>query len=201
MFLFLLACSTKSTDSSANNSTDSALPDSPVECADLSADECEANECSLVSGRPASESADGSTCIDWNTDPQPAGCSAYESALTVLSFAQSPDGVCWAFPSGTVPDGWPECASVDECECADFSLDECEANNCNLLSGRPATEKDDGTTCIDWSIDPQPAGCTSENSSEAVVSFAQAPDGVCWFFPSGTVPAGWPECPYVDECE
>ena len=27
---------------------------------------------SLVSGRPASESADGTTCIDWNTDPQPA---------------------------------------------------------------------------------------------------------------------------------
>ena len=129
------------------------------------------------------------------------GCSAYESALTVLSFAQSPDGVCWAFPSGTVPDGWPECASVDECECADFSLDECEANNCNLLSGRPATENADGTTCIDWSIDPQPAGCTSENSSEAVISFAQDPDGVCWFFPSGTVPSGWSECPYVDECE
>ena len=84
MFLFLLACTTKSTDSSANNSTDSALPDSPVECADLSIDECEASDCNLVSGRPASESADGSTCIDWNTNPQPAGCTSYTSDLTVM---------------------------------------------------------------------------------------------------------------------
>ena len=102
---------------------------------------------------------------------------------------------------GTVPSGWPECASVDECECADFSLDECEANTGNLLSGRPATENADGTTCIDWSIDPQPAGCTSENSSEAVVSFAQAPDGVCWFFSIWNCSFQMPECPYVDECE
>ena len=99
MFLFLLACSTKSTDSSANNSTDSALPDSPVECADLSIDECEHSDCNLVSGRPASESADGTTCIDWNTDPQPAGCSAISDRAVIVS-AQSPDGVCWAFPSG-----------------------------------------------------------------------------------------------------
>ena len=122
----------------------------------LSIDECDASDCSLVSGRPASESADGTTCVDWNTDPQPAGCSAYESALTVLSFAQSPDGVCWAFPSGTVPDGFTECASVDECECADFSLDECEANNVIFSRVDPSTtENADGTTCIDWNIDPQ----------------------------------------------
>ena len=116
MFLFLLACTTKSTDSSVNNGTDSALPDSPVECADLSIDECDANNCSLVSGRPATENDDGTTCIDWSIDPQPAGCTAYESAEAVVSFAEAPDGVCWAFPSGTVPDGWSECSSINECE-------------------------------------------------------------------------------------
>ena len=116
MLFFLLVCSTKSTDSSTPESTDSALPDSPVECADLSIDECEANNCNILSGRPETENDDGTTCIDWSVDPQPAGCTSENSSEAVVSFAQDPDGVCWFFPSGTVPSGWSECPTVDGCE-------------------------------------------------------------------------------------
>ena len=116
MILFLLACTTQSTDSSAVDSTDSAIPDSPIECSELSVDECETKDCNLLSGRPATESTDGVPCIDWSTDPQPAGCTSENSSEAVISFAQSPDDVCWFFPSGTVPSGWSECPPVEDCE-------------------------------------------------------------------------------------
>ena len=84
-------------------------------------------------------------------------------------------------------------------ECEELSLEECEANSCNLISGYPATENE-GVVCIDWNGAPQPAGCSSMDSAEAVVSFAEDANGTCWAFPSGTTPPGWNECSTIDEC-
>ena len=83
--------------------------------------------------------------------------------------------------------------------CDAYSIDECP-NDCNLISGFPAVDEGEGVTCIDWTIEPQPAACSSYDSSEAVISFAEDENGTCWAFPSGAYPLDWTEC-YSDDCQ
>ena len=114
-FIVLAACSGRSTDSAQpDQNDDTADVSTELECEERTIEECEASSCNLISGYPATENEDG-FCIDWSGDPQPAGCSSMASPEAVISFAEDANGTCWAFPSGTTPPGWSECATIDEC--------------------------------------------------------------------------------------
>ncbi len=84
-------------------------------------------------------------------------------------------------------------------ECESYSVDECP-EDCALISGFPEVDDGSGGTCIDWTVDPQPAGCNSYDSDATVVSFAEDENGTCWAFPSGGYPTDWTEC-YSDDCQ
>ncbi len=85
-------------------------------------------------------------------------------------------------------------------ECEDQSVYEC-SEDCTLIYGFPEVYDVEDNSCIDWSVEPLPAGCSSYDSSEAVISFAEDTDGICWAFSSGSFPQNWSECGPVDECQ
>ena len=113
LFTLLFACSTDNTDSASDDTDTNATA---TDCETTPLDECTANDCTLLSGLPVTQDANGNDCVDWNGTPQPLGCSSYDASTAVISFAQDPDGACWAFPSGTIPAGWSHCDPVSECE-------------------------------------------------------------------------------------
>ena len=105
--------------SDETKSTDSATPPTSLDCSTLDAAECSNQaECFPIVAQAMQENGDGSFCIDWEAEMEDVGCSAFSSDLTVETYAAPPDeaDTCWFFRSGSIPQGWVECAFVtDEC--------------------------------------------------------------------------------------
>ena len=104
--------------SDETKSTDSATP-TTINCSTLDAAECSNQaECFPIVAQAMQGTGDGNFCIDWEAEMEDVGCTASSSNLTVETYAAPPDAAdtCWYFRSGTIPQGWVECAAViDEC--------------------------------------------------------------------------------------
>ena len=90
-----------------------------LECESLSTEQCP-EECNLFTGLPEVEDSEGSTCIDWEMEAQPASCGEYASPgdgdpVSEPHFVEDENGICWVFSSSIVPTGWTECGPIDEC--------------------------------------------------------------------------------------
>ena len=112
-FVLFLGCSDES------KSTDSAT--TPLDCSTFDAAECSNQaECFSITAQAMQESSDGNFCFDWEAEMEDVGCTASNSSLTVETYAAPPDSTdtCWFFRSGTIPQGWVECAAVAE-ECSE----------------------------------------------------------------------------------
>ena len=111
--ILFIGCSDKT------KSTDSATTTTSVDCSTLEVTECSNQAaCFPILAQAMPENGDGSFCIDWEAEMEEVGCTASNSALTVETYAAPPDttDVCWFFRSGSIPQGWVECASITE-EC------------------------------------------------------------------------------------
>ena len=106
--------------SDETKSTDSATPPTSLNCNTLDAEECSNQaECFPIVAQAMQGTEDGNFCIDWEAEMENVGCTASGSSLTVETYASPPDAVdsCWYFRSGTIPEGWVECAAVTgECD-------------------------------------------------------------------------------------
>ena len=113
LFALLIGCSEET------KSTDSATSHTSLDCSTLDAAECNNQaECFSIVAQAMQETDDGNFCIDWEAEQEDVGCTAMASALTAETYAAPPDeaDTCWYFRSGSIPQGWVECAAIIE-EC------------------------------------------------------------------------------------
>lgn len=173
--------------------------DSPIDCAEIPFEDCEAKGCSLLSGHPH-EIVE----LCWE-DAVPYACTPHQQCDDVLTIGIKDRG-CSLFASSCLPDGWeisdpekgdcnhadvdaPFCNVTTKCE--DLLVAECTGPRCQPINGRRFVASVGGTNNSGCLEAPEPLGCEpiTINSNDSATPSKH--DGECYVFPSENLPKGW----------
>lgn len=175
-------------------------------CRELTVEQCgQRADCAPINARPLSRE---NSCL---LPSEPVGCMSGDMVCTTsIELSAGPDGECYWFSSGCMPQGWNPDAALcpdeaidwEPCEqsskaCEDLSLANCEQRqDCRVIDGRKVYE---AQQCL---MSSEPLGCmpVDVDCGDALTP-AKDPSGQCYWFPSTCVPDGWESFFGTSECE
>jgi len=131
-------------------------------------------------------------------------CGEFEACGAAMTYARSPSGELWEFPSTCTPAGWPVAYPSDDsfidwsrwlCEpevpepvdCASVLPEDCwqHSSQCLQIIG---LRVDEAKSC--W-VDKETVGCIQYTNCDGLAVYARSPSGVLWTFGNQCIPDGW----------
>jgi len=183
--------------------------DSPIDCSEISIQDCESKGCALLTGTP------------YDTDELcrqaaiPYQCTSHSQCDDVLTIGIK-DGECARFDNACLPEGWSEsdpdrgdcnlqevdaplCDETPKCE--DLSIAECLAPRCKTIDGQLFVPTVGGTNNAGCFEAREPLGCEPITSNSNDSPTGSSHDGSCYLFMGENLPKGWvvsSDCPNLN---